>query len=348
MAWLGKFLFNAARHTRQREHPHTKRRYPSPSEATSDELVERLATSTASQRPHSTESRQTDLRIDLEAAIRATAQAILSSPLGKEQDRALWALYGMMSLQVQVTEMSQLFRVNHRAMKQAYLTVEGLLRQHLANYTPRGETRPIHNKGQKSLPYQDMRQIREQNSAISPERFQQVRSKLLSEKPDTLERDLIALDGIAQKVSARQQAREWSIPAAAMQRAYERIHLLLAAEVNPSVNPRRIERKHKQTFHYTSQDEPILQQLANALLLEEKSQERLIALYAYICNLGNRPIARQFQVNEASLRRYRHQIHERVSVLRDAQPRDEAQSTRHNPSIYSSAKPQFTAQGMTN
>jgi hypothetical protein len=316
IAWLGKFIFNAAFHTRQQEKRITNRQYkPRNSEDNLLEGFELLELGMRAYGKHSPESRQTDKRIDLEWAIVATAKTILKLPSGKEQDRQLWALYGITALQVQVTEASQLFRVNHHAMKAAYIAVQRKLQANLREYTPQGETRPIHNKGRKANPHQDIRQIRLQTAHSPPEHYDEVRKTLHSLKPDTLERDLLALEGIQAKVAARQQARNHQISYSAMQRAYERVHLLLAALVNPTVSPKQVERKRSQTYVFRQEDEPIIRALANELLTRSNSQERLVALYAHLCNLPNRTAARNFQMNEATLRRYRQQVHERLIQL---------------------------------
>lgn len=318
IAWLGKFIFNAAFHTRQQEQRITNKEYkPRNPQDILSEGFEFFELGTGTYRKHSPESRQTDTRIDLEWAITATATIILQLPSGKEQDRQLWALYGITALQVQVTEASQLFSVNHHAMKAAYIAVQRKLQANLREYTPSGETRPVHNKGRKANPHQDIRQIKLQTAHSPPEHYDEVRKTLHSLKPDTLERDLVALDGIKAKVDARQQARNHHISYSAMQRAYERVHLLLAAVVNPTVSPKQIEKKRTQTYIFQKEDEFIIRALANELLRQSNSQERLVAFYAYLCNLPNRTTARNFQMDEATLRRYRKQAHERIIQLKE-------------------------------
>src|SRR5690606_20712555 len=105
---------------------------------------------------HSHESRQVDKRLDIQSAIVATAHNILAQPEGKDQDRALWALYCITMLQIHVTEASTLFRVRHQAMKKAYDEVQAQLQHHLRLYAPREPTKKVHAKGQKKLPLQDI------------------------------------------------------------------------------------------------------------------------------------------------------------------------------------------------
>lgn len=266
---------------------------------------------------HSHESRQADTRIDLLSAITSTAHYILALPAGKEQDRLLWALYGMTMLQIHVTKFSHLFRVSHKASVKAYARVRLLLQQRLEGYAPHQATRPVHCRGQQPLPIQDIAAIRKQNATASDEQFSQVREVLELQQPDTLARDLAALAGIRSGTSCRQQARCYQFSYSSMQRAYERVHLMIAAVVNATVIPRRAEKKHAPRFTFMPEYAALIEQLAGEVLAHPRSQERLVALYAYLCNLPGRTAARQFNMEEAVIRRYRKELHARFTSMAD-------------------------------
>jgi hypothetical protein len=305
IAWIGKFIYYGAVQQRQVEISDGSYRYDTP-----------MPRSGAA-RPHSHETRQADKRIDLQAAIVATANHILAQPTGIHQDRAIWALYGITMLQIQVTEMSHLFRVHHRAMKKAYEDVHLLLKQHLDGYVPRHETCPIRKPAQESLPYQDICAIRKQNGNIEPSCYEKVQQELEQLNPDTLDRDLIALQGIREHVTAKEQARIHGKSYSSMQRAYERIHLLLAAQSDETVIPRRPQKIHAKPFEFRPEYAPMLQLLANELLRQPNSDGKIIALYSYLCNIPNRTSARNFQMSESTLRHYRQNIQERLNALID-------------------------------
>jgi hypothetical protein len=317
IGWIGRFIFNGALHTQQKEWRVQKRQagIKEPTSNDVSEMFERQILRSRTQRPHSHESRQADIRMDLHSAIASVATSILALPAGKEQDRQLWALYGITALQIQVTEMSKLFGVHHRAMKRAYGSVQQLLQDKLQGYAPRQPTIPIHNKGQKQQPFQDISLVRQQNQALSLAQYQEVRAELYKLCPDTLDRDILALDGIEHNIPAREQARNSKISPSSMQRAYERIHLLLAATNNPHITPRRPEKKRSQAFNFKPEYEPLIQLLANELTVLPNGQAQLVALYSYLCNLPNRTIAKSFGMNEATLRRYRYNIQERFRAL---------------------------------
>jgi len=313
IAWIGKFLFYGAVHTRQKEHRLSKRQV----EAENDHagFVDSLTTASGVARPHSHESRQADIRIDLHAAIVTAANYILMHYQGLEQIRALWALYCIVTLDLQVTAASQLFRVHHRAMKQAYEQVVSLLRQHLRDYQPRHETRPIRASAQQPQAYQDICAIRRQNANIPSECFDKVRKELEQQCPDTLDRDLAALEGIQGKVSAKAQAIVHGTSYSAMQRAYERIHLLLGSQRDEAIIPRRPQKIRAKPFVFCPEYEPLIQSIANEMLSEPNCQGKLIALYSYLCNIPNRASARNFQMSEATLRNYRQHIQERFAAV---------------------------------
>jgi hypothetical protein len=318
IGWIGKFLFYSAVHTRQNEQRRAKRQVETcKGETDMQDFADNLVVRSGTMRWHSHESRQADKRIDLHAAIVSTANYILEYYTGVEQYRALWALYGMTALDIQVTAASQLFGVHHRAMKKAYKDVRTLLKQHLDGYKPLCTTRPIRAKAQTALPYQDIYAIRQSNAYIEPEYFDKVEKVLNQQCPDTLERDLIALQGINEQVCAKAQARIHAMSYSSMQRAYERIHLLLASQKDETITPRRPQKIRAKPFVYRPEYEPLIQLLAQELLVQPYSDGKLIALYSYLCNISNRTSARNFQMSESTLRNYRHQIQARFIDLID-------------------------------
>ena len=259
------------------------------------------------------ETRRADVRHDLLAAVQATAAHINALPPGKARDRMWWALYCITSLQVQVTEAARLFGVRHRAMKAAYTAVRGQLQSHLPEYAPTEPTRPLRAK-RDPLPEQDITAIRETNGSACAEQFRAVRESLHTDQPTTLERDLIALAGIEAGVSAKAQGRRHDIPKSSMQRAYERVHLLLAAQTDPSVRPRQSPRRRMQSFELSEAAVPVLRQVAGELASEHGNFVMLIALYAYVCNLPDRAVSRDFGVNEGTLRRHRYAVQGRLEI----------------------------------
>jgi hypothetical protein len=315
IGWISKFLFYSAVHTRQKEQRISKRQVETPEgESEPNGFVGSITSSSKVARPHSHESRQADKRIDLAAAIVATANHIMEQLTGIHQDRALWTLYCITSLHIQVTAASQLFRVHHRAMKQAYETVRSLLQQHLEGYTPHYEIRPIRAPAQQPQPYQDICAIRQQNVDIAPEYFEKAQQYLEQQCPDTLDRDLVALQGIREQVTAKAQAHSHALSYSSMQRAYERIHLLLASLRDETITPRRPQKIRAKPFVFCPEYEPLIQSVATEMLSEPNSQGKLIALYSYLCNIPNRESARNFQMSEATLRNYRQRIQERFTV----------------------------------
>jgi hypothetical protein len=316
IAWIGVVIRNGAWHVLQKEQRRaTKMVDIDNSRSRFGVDSEFMATRTTSAPYHSHESRQADKRLDIHASIAATAQHILSQPEGKERDRSLWALYCMTMLHVQVTEASKLFQIRHQAMKKAYDDVQSQLQHHLQLYAPLESTKNIHAKGQKKLPFQDISRIRQANQTIGFERYQNLRQHLFEQQPDTLERDLLALEGIEKNIPARHQARAYGVPDSAMQRAYERIHFLLAAQIDSRITPKRPEKKKQESYVFTQDDAPLIAALANTLLVEEKCDVKLVALYAYLCNIPTRGIAQSFGMNEATLRRYRHHVQERFHTI---------------------------------
>lgn len=281
IAWVGVVIRNGAWHVLQKEQRHVVKMVDiDNSNSRFGVYSEFMATRTMSIPYHSHESRQADKRIDIHAGIVATAQHILSQPEGKERDRSLWALYCMTMLHVQVTEASKLFQIRHQAMKKAYDDVQSQLQHHLRLYAPLEPTSRVHSKGQKKLPFQDIRHIRQSNQAIILERYQSLRQHLFEQQPDTLERDLLALEGIENHIPARHQARAYGVPDSAMQRAYERVHLLLAAQLDSRITPRRPEKKKQESYVFTQEHAPLIAALANTLLVEEKCDVKLVALWA--------------------------------------------------------------------
>lgn len=271
-----------------------------------------LAAQSHSPARHSAESRQMDIRQDLMTAISATANHIMSLPAGRAQNRMLWALYCMTTLQIQVTEASRLFRVRDRAMKAAYKVVTEQLQSHLKEYAPLTPTKPMRSK-RDSLPEQDIAVIRQRNDNTPPEIYRQVRELLCREQPTTLDRDLLALTGIQSGISAHEQGRRHHISKSGMQRAYERVHLLIAAQTDPTVRPRQSPKQRMLPFEMKASMIPVLQRIATELASEHDNITPLIALYGYICNLPNRALARDFDINEGTLRRYRYRVQDQVA-----------------------------------
>ena len=311
MAWLAKFMYYSALLV----NPKTQQRITTTSDLQADaDIANRVALDeiTIVQKKAVPKARQSDTMIDIMEAITATANHVLTLPSSKEQDRMLWALYSLTALDVQVTEAAKLFGVNHhRSMKRAYAYVRADLQSHLQAYRPHGETHHVHNRGQKTLPKQDITAIRLSNQNATPAHFEAARQYLEVHQPDTLPRDLIALTGIQEGIAATEQGRRHAISKSSIQRAYERAHLLLAAQRDPSIVPRRMERKRAQAFTLTQSMEALLVQIANEFVQGDDFVS-LIALYGYICNLPNRAVSRAFNVNEGTLRRYRHQVQGRL------------------------------------
>jgi hypothetical protein len=296
IAWIGRFVQFAALHQGQRDYKYDKRN----TQYNPDFKLH--------QRPDKT---PIDTRIDLQAAIVSTANIALEQDDDNLQERNLWALYGLTMLQESANKTAKHFGIHHTPMTRAYNRVREMLQRELYNYAPSEPTKFRNERRYEQTTFQDMDEIYAVNIDISPERFEQLRLHLIAENPDTLERDLIALEGIRLGQSSRHVARYQGVNKAAMHRAYQRVHLLLAAQVDPTVTPRRLQKTKLEEFHYHPEQMPIIREVANELLDDDNANILMIALYAHLCNLPTRATARNFGLTESRLRRYRHRVQER-------------------------------------
>jgi hypothetical protein len=200
-------------------------------------------------------------------------------------------------------------------MKPTYEHVTADLQARLTDYKPT----PTHHRTQrfdpKSKPKENIPIIRERNTAATPEQFASVYKWLHEHCPDTLERDLIALAGIQAGIRPIDKARQHKVSESAMYRAYTRVHLLLAAQGDSSVTPRRIKKQRRQPFELTPITEPLVKQVAEEIMALPNPEVMMIALYGVICNLTNRALARDFGIPTTSLGRAREKIHGRFSQL---------------------------------
>jgi hypothetical protein len=312
IAWIGKFMrYSAYRNERRSA---TRLRDESDLELDQwenatplDEVV------SGGYRQHSHESHQSDIRHDLLTAIHDTAEILLATTEGITQQRCLWALYCMTALYLQVTAASELFRVRHQSMHKSYEVVRAHLQSRLKEYAPTKPTKPRRAK-HPQLPEKDISAIRRSNAQTPPHIYESVRKQLCADVPQTLERDLIALAGIQVSISAKEQSRQHNIPKSAMQRAYERVHLLIASQQDNSVRPRQAPKKRMQTFEMNDAVLPLLQSVASELAAEVGNFVPVITLYAHIYNLPNRAVARDFGISEAPLRQMRYRVQERLSA----------------------------------
>ena len=152
-------------------------------------------------RPHSVESRQSDLRLDVHEAIRTVAERILQEKSKKRRDHNLWALYGLTMLHTTAQETSALFGVRKQSMQKAFGRVKAMLREALPNYAPSGETRPARERGHPALPGDDITAIRRSNQGVSADIYEQVRAQITELDADTRCQDEIALNGIEAGIS---------------------------------------------------------------------------------------------------------------------------------------------------
>jgi hypothetical protein len=303
LAWIGKLIAYAALHATRGDWQFKRR-----AASREDEEGARSSAAAPTMHAHSRESRRADVRLDLQTAIAACAEAILAQPTGKQQRYDLWALYGLTMLQVCAAETSRLFAVREQSMQVAYTRVRGLLQQRLRDYTPRGVTTPVHGRGQKTLPRQDVAAIRKANGAPSAALIAAVRSQIAATQADTMKQDLLALAGIQQGIPAQTQARAHGLPTWRMQRAYERVHLLLGAQRDPTIRVRRPERRVKSVFTLTDATAASAHQLALEFLEQPKSYEKLVALHAHISNLAISTTAKHFNIPTSTLRFYAKRI----------------------------------------
>lgn len=263
---------------------------------------------------HSRESRQTDLRLDLHQAIQTVAEQILQQKRRKRRDQELWALYGLTMLQVGSDELSRLFGVREQSMGQAYARVRGYLQKALPNYAPKGATRAFRQRGRDKLPEQDLRAIRQDNDAVPEGVYATVLKRIQTLQADTQPLDELALAGIRQSLPSTTQAKQHGVAQWRMQRAYQRVHLLIGAERDPDIRIRRPERRLKSIFTLTEETTKAVQRLALELLEQPRSYEKLVALHAHIGNLAISTTAKHFSIPTSTLRYYAQHIARRLGT----------------------------------
>jgi hypothetical protein len=307
LAWIGKFIAYAALHATRGDWQFKRK-----AAVQEDEERQRNETAKMGRQTHSRETRRTDTRLDLQAAIAACAGEIMAQPVSKQQTYDLWALYGLTMLHEFAAETSRLFAVREQSMQVAYTHVRGLLQQRLRDYAPHQPTTPVHGKGQKKLPFQDVSAIRKANGTPSSAQLEAVRAKIGATKADTMILDLLALQGIQQGVTIQVQAHASNIAFSRMRRAYARVHLLLAAERDPEVRTRRPTKRTIQVFTLTPETELAVEQLALELLKHPRSTEKLIALHTHISNLPVSTTAKNFNLPTSTLRYDVKQIGQRL------------------------------------
>lgn len=297
MAWIGNGIVYPALHAIRHDWQYQKHIQ-----------VEEGRTSTDRRGTHSPESRQIDMRTDIHQAIREVASHILKEEKGKRADHDLWALYGLTMLQVSSSELSRLFHVREQSMHAAYNRVQKRLQAALPYYAPHDETKRIGKHGPDALPLQDMTAIRTANAVVSDELYGAVQTRIRMINADTRHQDELALEGIQQNVPISTQARTYGFPQYQMQRAYKRVHLMIAAERDPTVRTLRPERRMKYVFTLTRESASAVEQLAQNLLTQPKSFEKLVALHAHISNLAISTTAKHFSIPTSTLRYYTKQI----------------------------------------
>ncbi len=269
---------------------------------------------------HSPESRQTDVRHDLHQAIAQVAQAILSSGNRRRHiELDLWALYGLTMQQVTALEMSQLFQTRKQSMQAAYRRVREMLQTALPGYAL-PDARPYRQRGRERLPREDLAVIRQSNQSASAADFEVVRRRILALEADTQAQDLIALDGIRRGITVREQACASGQPAARLKRAYNRVHLLLGAERDPTVRVKRADKRKRYVFVLTPETEAAVHQLALELINAPRSYEKLVALHTHISNLAVSTTAKHFRLPTATLRYFVQQIGERLGTPQQSAP----------------------------
>ncbi len=285
----------------------------------------------------SPESRQTDMRIDIHRAIAQVAQHILTREKGKQVEHDLWALYGLTMLHVSSSELSRLFHVREQSMYAAYNRVRERLKTALPYYAPSGETKPVGKRGPDVLPQQDMTAIRQANVLVNAEVYQAVQKQIESLNADTRQQDELALEGIQQDIQISTQARKYGLPQYQMQRAYKRVHLMIAAERDPTVRTLRPERRIKYVFTLTTESAAAVEKLALDLLKESKSYEKLVALHAHISNLAISTTAKHFNIPISTLRYYSQQIGKQLQTpmepARKENPNHHNQSKLHQSDV---------------
>ncbi len=297
MAWIGKGIVYNALHAIRHDWAYQKHTQAEEGRFSSD----RRGT-------HSPESRQTDMRTDIHQAIATVATHIMTHETGKQANYDLWALYGLTMLHVSSSELSRLFHVREQSMHTAYNRIREHLKVALPHYAPPGQTKRAGHHGPEALPRQDMTAIRQANENISVATYEAVHTKIVMTNADTQSQDEIALKGIQKGVSISAQARTHGLPQHQMQRAYKRVHLMIAAEHDPTVRTLRPERRVQYVFTVTPETSAAVEQLALDFLKQPKSYEKLVALHAHISNLAISTTAKHFNIPTSTLRYYSQQI----------------------------------------
>ncbi|MEZ4672589.1 MAG: hypothetical protein R3E39_32210 [Anaerolineae bacterium] len=303
ITWVGLKMIYSALHATRRDWKHRQKTQ-----------AEGGAGSKSGWGTHSHESRQADKRTDIHQAIVTVAEQILTAEKGKRQQHDLWALYGLTMLQMGAGEVSRLFGVREQSMGQAYRRVRQRLQASLPNYAPAGDTRLCRRHGPEALPEQDMQVIRQGNGTVSEAVLAAVHKRIEDLNADTRILDEVALAGIREGIAIATQARQHGIPQWTMQRAYRRVHLLIAAERDPTVRMLRLERRVKPVFTLTAESAVAVEQLAQDLLEQPRSYEKLVALHAHIGNLGISTTAKHFNIPTSTLRYYSQQIGKRLQT----------------------------------
>jgi hypothetical protein len=265
-------------------------------------------------RPHSTESRQSDLRLDLQQAIQDVAEGIMAETPSKGRDYRLWALYGLTMLHTTASESSQLFGVRKQSMQVAFRQVRERLQTALPHYAPAGNTRPYRQRGREAAPVIDMAAIRQGNQAVPDVAYESVATQIQQLQADTQAQDEVALAGIRTGVPVAAQARTHQIGLGKLRRAYQRVHLLLAAVCDPTIPTKRPEKRQQFHFTLTPENEHAVHTLALELVPQARSFEKLVALHAHISNLPVSRTAQHFHIPTATLRYYVQQIGERLGT----------------------------------
>ena len=297
IAWIGKGIVYKALHAIRHDWMYQKHTQAAEGRSTTDKR--------GTQSP---ESRQTDMRIDIHQAIAQVAQHILTHEKGKQAEHDLWALYGLTMLHVSASELSRLFHVREQSMHAAYNRVRERLKTALPHYAPAGEIKRVGKRGPEALPKQEMSVIRQANAVTTEAVYKAVQAQIESLNADTRKQDELALEGIQQGIQISTQARKYGLPQYQMQRAYKRVHLMIAAEHDPTVRTLRPERRVKYVFTLTTESAAAVEKLALNLLKESKSYEKLVALHAHISNLAISTTAKYFNIPTSTLRYYSQQV----------------------------------------
>jgi hypothetical protein len=171
-----------------------------------------------------------------------------------------------------------------------------------------GVSAPTRKHGREALPREDVKTLRAANGEVSDAVYEAVKALVAATNADTQRQDEWALHGIQRGISAQTQARAFGFPAWRMRRAYERVHLMLGAQRDPSVRMRRPERRVKSVFTLTEATTAAVHQLALTFLEQPKSYEKLVALHAYIGNLVISTTAKHFNIPTSTLRFYAQQV----------------------------------------